>query len=427
MRCPRPALRARHALLAPLLALALAAPAAPAGAEPPAGGPPPTLVRTQAVTDGEVTEVRAFVGQVEPRRRARVASEYEGLVVERLVEPGDGVADQQPLVRLRTDELDRSLAVARALETEREQELLELENGARPEERAEAQARLALEEARLETLRWKQEAAESLRQKGAVSEDELRDAQLEARLAEQRVHQARAALALVLAGPRAERVEQARARLRAQQEEVRRLADQRERMTVRAPFAGRVVSLATERGQWVGAGDAVVELVDLAIVDVVVPVVEDWAPGLRLDQAVTIQVPALPGRLFEGRIDRVVPEGNPRTRAIPVRIRVPNEEVDGRPLLTAGMFVRASLPVGARRTATLVPKDALVLGQERPLVYALTPDGRGVRPVSVRIVGAQDGHVAVEGDLTAGDRVVVEGNERLRPGATVVEAPGAPR
>lgn len=406
-----------------LCALVATWPGPAAHAEPPGEGPPPAQVRTEAVRAGRIHESRTLAAQVETRRRARVASEYEGLVVERLVEPGDAVKERQEIVRLRTHDLERRLDAARAVAAERGHDVLELENGARPEEKNEAQASVDLERARLDTLRWKLDAAQNLRTKGTISEDELRNAQLEVRLAEQRVLQSEAAQALVLAGPRIERVDQARARQAAADQEVLRLEQQLERMTVRAPFAGRVVSLHTEVGEWIDAGGTVMELVDLDEVDVVVPVPEDWAPGLRLGQPVTIDLPALPGHPFEGRIDRIIPEGNPRTRAIPVRVRVKNQLVDARPLLTAGMFAQVRLPVGPEQAALLVPKDALVLGGEQPIVYAVTPDGAGTRPVPVRITGAVDGTIAVEGDLKAGDRVVVEGNERLRPGQPIVDTP----
>jgi multidrug efflux pump subunit AcrA (membrane-fusion protein) len=102
-----------------------------------------------------------------------------------------------------------------------------------------------------------------------------------------------------------------------------------------------------------------------------------------------------------------------------VLVRIANVVEDDRPLLAEGMFVRALLPVGKPRPALLVPKDALVLGGPQPLVYVVAGDGRTVQPVLVEMAGAVDGRVAVRGSLAAGQRVVVRGNERLRPGAPV--------
>jgi len=381
--------------------------------------PPAPPVYTSPVEEGQVAESREFVGHTRPPHRSLVASEHAGLVEERFVEAGDRVRAGQPLVRLRTREVDDLLAVARAEEALRVQELAELEHGARPEEVREAEADLALEAARRETLLWKLEAAEKLRTQGTLSEDEWRDAQLAVHLVDQRIVQAQAALALVRAGPRTERIEQARARLSAQQAVVARLEEQKRRMTVSSPLDGWVVSEHAEVGEWVAVGGAVVEIAALDEVDALVPVLEDHVAGVPLGARVAVTVPAVPGRVFEGEVRRIVPSASDRARTLPVIVRIPNVVEGDRPLLAEGMFVRVLLPVGKPRPALLVPKDALVLGGPQPMVYVVAGEGRPVQPVPVEMEGAVDGRVAVRGTLQAGQRVVVRGNERLRPGAPV--------
>jgi hypothetical protein len=82
------------------------------------------------------------------------------------------------------------------------------------------------------------------------------------------------------------------------------------------------------------------------------------------------------------------------------------------------------LPTGATRDATLVPKDALVLGAGRARVFVAEADasrnGRSVvRPVPVRPGVAAGSLIEVEGDLRPGQEVVSVGNERLRAGDVV--------
>jgi multidrug efflux pump subunit AcrA (membrane-fusion protein) len=89
------------------------------------------------------------------------------------------------------------------------------------------------------------------------------------------------------------------------------------------------------------------------------------------------------------------------------------------------MFARATLPVGPSGTATMVHKDAIVLGGPTPLVYVVDlpqPDATEgqARAVQVQLGGARDAWIEVRGgDLKPGQQVVVQGNERLRPGAMV--------
>jgi multidrug efflux pump subunit AcrA (membrane-fusion protein) len=115
-----------------------------------------------------------------------------------------------------------------------------------------------------------------------------------------------------------------------------------------------------------------------------------------------------------------------RSRTFPVKVRVENEITAAGPLLKSGMLARVVLPTGKTQEALLVPKDALVLGgREGPVVFVFQPDTANhtqgtVRPVVVQLGVAEGSWIQVSGALEAGQRVVSEGNERLRPGQEVV-------
>jgi len=81
------------------------------------------------------------------------------------------------------------------------------------------------------------------------------------------------------------------------------------------------------------------------------------------------------------------------------------------------MFATIHLPVGGTENAVLVPKDALVLGGPSPILYVVM-DGKAV-PVPVETGIAVDGLIQVKGGVSGGQKVVVRGNERLRPGQPV--------
>src|SRR5690606_11477030 len=102
---------------------------------------------------------------------------------------------------------------------------------------------------------------------------------------------------------------------------------------------------------------------------------------------------ALADRTFTGEVVQIVPFADPRTRSFPVKVRVANVIEDDVPLLKANMFAEVTLPVGQQRKALVVPKDAVVLGGDRPVVFIFEPSGTGkgsVRPVEVQL-GVADG------------------------------------
>lgn len=378
---------------------------------------PPALVVVADVVEREVTARRSFVGSVEPARRSVVESEVEGLVTEYLAEEGQRVEAGAPLAKLRTRLAEIALDAARAEEKLRAEELREQKNGTRPEELAQARARLAAAESANELRQWRLGRAKQLFDTSVISEDELKEAQMTARLAEELLSEVQEGLRLAEAGPREERIAQAEARLAAQQAEVARLEDVLARHTIRAPFAGYVVKEHTEIGEWLPEGAAVAELVALDEVDVVAQVVEDYAGGVKAGMPAAVTIGAVPGRNFDGSVSAIVPLADMRSRTFPVKVRVSNPREGDVPLLKAGMFATIHLPVGGTEKAILVPKDALVLGGPSPIVYVVL-DGKAV-PVPVETGIALEGLIQVKGGVLGGQKVVVRGNERLRPGQPV--------
>jgi RND family efflux transporter MFP subunit len=156
-------------------------------------------------------------------------------------------------------------------------------------------------------------------------------------------------------------------------------------------------------------------------VDVEFAVVEDFIDNLHLGMEAPLEIPALGQEQFVGRVAIINPQADARARTFPVKIRIENRMDDGQPLLKAGMFARVTLAVGKPTAFVLVPKDAVVLGGPSPMVFvaAAAGDKTTVRPVPVKLGPAQGTWLAVMGDVKEGDQVIVEGNERVRPGQEI--------
>jgi multidrug efflux pump subunit AcrA (membrane-fusion protein) len=109
-----------------------------------------------------------------------------------------------------------------------------------------------------------------------------------------------------------------------------------------------------------------------------------------------------------------------------VKVRVQNVVDEHGPLLKSGMFARVTLPVGEPKPLPLVPKDAVSIGGKTPVVFVVDSAGgkTSVRAVPVTLGVANGQWVSVgANEIKAGDVVVVEGNERLRPGQEVRPEP----
>ncbi|WP_305042355.1 efflux RND transporter periplasmic adaptor subunit [Geoalkalibacter sp.] len=343
-----------------LLALLLSNPVA---AQPNANsGPPPALVVTARVEQGQPRLTLPLVGTAEPRYSAAVAAEVEGLVASLAARRGQRVAKGEVLAQLRTHRHELMLEEARFT-------------------LGEVEARIAKAQSDLRR-------ADDLHRQKFISEEEFQGRQTELDSLRQSAQRHRAA--------------------------VRILEDRLARMTIRAPFAGVVAREASEVGQWLREGDTLVEIDDLSVIHVMVPVPENQLGLVRPGDATEVSFDALPGRDFSGRIRAIVPRADLGARTFPVQIEVANPAAE----ILPGMLARVRFAREFEGAALLVPKDAFIP----------RPDGGGqvVRVVEdqaqileVRVLGAADSAFVVEpldGELAAGDEVVIRGNERLRPG-----------
>jgi RND family efflux transporter MFP subunit len=386
-----------------------------------AQGPPPPSVLVAPVVEQQVAASQTFVGTVMPLRKAVVGSAVDGRVIEYPLNEGDRVERGQVLAQLLTDTIQLELAAAEAELVLRKQELAELENGSRPEEIEQAHARMLSAEARWKYAQARRSRAERVGQ--AMSEEEREEMVALAVEAEQAYIDAKAAHQLAVEGPRKEQIAQAHAQVAVQQATVDRLKDQLEKHTVISRFAGYITAENTEVGQWVQQGDPVAEVAALDEVEIQAHVVEQYAPHIRVGMSVSVEVPALGSSPFSGVVSAIVPQADVQARTFPVKVRVKNEITEDGPRLKSGMYARVLLPTGERQMATLVNKDALVLGGPQPIVFVVdaapaAKQGK-VRPVPVKLGTAKENFIQVIGALQPGQIVVVQGNERLQPGQDV--------
>ncbi len=400
------------------------------------GGPSPVVAAK--VVEREVATAQTYVGSVLPAKRSSVGSAVDGRVTDYPVNIGERVTKGQPLCRLLTETISLQISAAEAELRLRQEELNELQNGSRPEEIAQAKARLeAAQAARSFAEGRYQRAVQLVKQGQTITQEQLEEFSSAAVAAERNMHAAEQEHRLLVQGPRKERIAQAQAKHDNQQELVRQLQDQLKKHTMIAPFDGYVVMEGTEVGEWVSRSQVVAEIVHLDTIEIEAHVLDAHIDAVRTGMPVRVEVQALrQSPLFVGEIAQISPQADLKSRTFPVRIRVANVIREDGPTLKAGMIARVALPIGAPRMATLIPKDAIVFGGPTPMVYVVTPapaappgapaagspppaapppGSEAVRPVPVELGIADGNNVEVRGNLAAGDRVIVLGNERLRP------------
>lgn len=413
--------------LAALLAMMFGAGADRSAPAQPPGPPLASPVVVAPVTAQEIRAGQTFVGTVMPMRMAAIGSAVDGRVVEYPVNEGDRVQSGQKLAQLLTETIRLEHEAACADLRLKEEQLRELKNGTRAEEVEMARARMEANKAKAAFQKSQHERARTLYQsQKAIAESDLEQAFSAYINAQETYLESKAAHAMAVTGPRPEQIAQSEAQVAAQRAVCERLADQLTKHTIIARFDGYVTKEHTEVGAWVNRGELVAEIAYLDQVDVQAHVLESHVPHVQKGQVVRVEIPALPDKVFTGTVALVVPQAEERSRTFPVKVRIENviDERNG-PLIKAGMLARVTLPTGAAEKALLVPKDALVLGGPKPVVFVVDPTGNNgrqgkVRPVPVELGVADGQRIQVKGELKEGQAVITLGNERVRPGQDVL-------
>ena len=181
---------------------------------------------------------------------------------------------------------------------------------------------------------------------------------------------------------------------------------------IRAPFSGRVGLRRVSVGTLISPGDVITTLDDTSVIKLDFSVPENFLAGLREGLSIRATAPAFPGRSFAGSVASIDSRVDMNTRSVTVRALLANE--DG--ALKPGMFLNVSL-ANDEREALVIPEEALTPEAERQYVFVVS-EGKVSRR-EVRIGGRRPGSVEVLAGLSAGERVIVEGTQKVRDGASV--------
>ncbi len=184
-----------------------------------------------------------------------------------------------------------------------------------------------------------------------------------------------------------------------------------------APFAGVITRRRVSPGQFVRRGEALASLVQMDPLEVVFHVPERHLGKVRPGQSVRFRS-AGAAMEFEAEVTYLAPRLDPATRTLEVKARLENPEARLRP----GMFGRVRMVVDVREDAVVVPAAAVAMSPQGTRVVVMNDEGRS----EFRMVepGRRvDGLIEIRSGVEAGERVVVEGHQKMGPGMRIVVSP----
>ncbi|MGB7933802.1 MAG: efflux RND transporter periplasmic adaptor subunit [Gammaproteobacteria bacterium] len=338
--------------------------------------PPPPEVAVMEVHPQTVPLTRELVGRLAPTRVAQVRARVAGIILKRAYREGTDVGQGEVLYLIDPAPLEAALHA---------------------QEAALARARADAANAAAIAKRYRE-----LAQKQLISTQDLDNALATERSTAAAVKQAQAD------------VESARLDLGY--------------ATVTAPIAGRAGRALVTEGALVGQGEAT-QLTSIEQIDPIYVNFSQSVTELReLRGTATAQHPAHVDVLLQdgtpypqaGTLDFSDLAVDPGTGAVSLRAVLPNPDRS----LLPGMFVNLRLTSGAIDNAFLLPQTAVARDVQGAYALVVGADGT-VTQRRLQTHGMTRTGWIVTGDLSDGDRVIVEGLQKVQPGATATTVPAA--
>ncbi|MBR4775826.1 MAG: efflux RND transporter periplasmic adaptor subunit [Bacteroidales bacterium] len=189
----------------------------------------------------------------------------------------------------------------------------------------------------------------------------------------------------------------------------------KENTILRSPISGFVTARNFDKGDMFSLTAPLFVVQQVIPVKLLVGISESEYSLVKKGDKVSITVDALPGRTFEGQIERLYPTIDAASHTFKVEVKVPNKDKVLRP----GMYARVNVNFGIR-SSVVVPDQALVKqeGTGTRFIYVMQADS------TVKYVPVQVGrHMGSEYELTegleGGETVVVKGQAALKDGIKV--------
>ena len=344
------------------------------------GERPPTPVTVVTLKAQDVVLTADLPGRVTASRVAEVRPQVNGIVTDKLFEEGQAIEEGQPMFHIDDDVYEADLAAA--------------------------QASLAQSRAQLDAAERELKRVNDLLDRNVATQQAYDDA----------VTSRDAAAASVKA---------VEASLRASQINL-------ERATIKAPISGLVGLSQVTQGALVTAGQsmplAVIRDIDPVFVDVTQSAasVLRWRRSGNIVQAepdAEVRLLLADGSYYEqnGKLSAAEPHVNELTGVVVVRLEFPNP--DG--LLLPGMFVRVVAPQSVVPNAILAPQQGIARDPKGNATALVVTRANKVEQRTVTAAQAIGDKWLITAGLKAGDRLIVEGTDKVQPDATVKPVPVA--
>ena len=404
------------------------------------------------LTRGDITSIVSASGTVLPERQTNLTLQTGGTITKVSVQAGDRVSAGQALVQLDTKDLELALRQSQIGQRQAEAQFQQLKAGPNPVDVASAQAALASAQAayqqvlngtdadRLAAARAQVEQARVVLDQAQQMYDKVKDVpgvgmlpqslqlqqatisyetaqasyrvttrgadQAQVAASQAQVAQAQAALDRLQRGPIKEQLDVAQATVDQARLAVEQAQRRLELASLVAPWDGIVTSVSAVVGMLAQPGVPMLQLADYSQFHINVQVDEVDVASIAPNQAVFIELDALPDQRLSGHVDRIAPGASvDQAGTISYLVTVHFDQVDAP--VRSGMSATAHITSSSRKGVLLAPNRAVQIDRATGQTFVERESDLGPQKVEVRLGLRDEQSSEVREGLAEGDRLII--------------------
>jgi len=387
-----------------------------------------TPVTVQNPKYGRIADILSTTGTLVSPDEVQIIAKVTGRLTNLKVDEGSPVYAGQIIGEIDHSETDAQILQAQAQAYTANANFSLQVNGPLAEQIKQARASVKQAEANLKQLQTNAAHIEAdynryqqLANEGVISQQQLetsktqRDAIREQiKAAQQQVISARAALKILTDGTRPEQVSAARGQLAQANATIKLYKAQLDNYFIRSPITGVVSKRNFNVGSLVSPGlptpiFTIIQNNNLKL-DMNIP--ERDLSRIRVGQIIEVTTPALPDQIITTSIKNINPAVDLQTRLVKVKALLSSNFG-----LLSGMIVNCSIISKQKTKAMLLPAEAIIIKNNKPIVYVAIKDKVYDKPVTIGLRTPVD--VEIINGVNTNDQVIIKGNNYVQPGDSI--------
>jgi len=355
----------------------------------------------------------SVTGDILPLMQVDLFPKVSGYLERINVHIGDTVKQGQVIAQIDQSDFLHKVREIEAKVAQAKAQLAEIETGTRIEELRQAEEAVKQAQSRFENARLHRERIEALFRRQVISKKEMDGAEMEYTVAEAQLASNQQQLKLLRAGARQEVKDASQAKLKEMEAILEQERTRLQNAKIVAPFRGEISRKYVDAGALVSPSTPLVSLVHTETLKIVANVLEKDIPLLKAGMSAKIRTDSYPGRVFEGRVEKINSALDLATRTLQAEVYISNSDRSLKP----GMFANVEVVLLEKPQTLVVPREAILEAGSEMSVFVVEGKQAVRRPITIGY--EQNYMVEVLKGLNQGDQVIIKGQQLIKEGSAV--------